>query len=283
MTTPHQQQPPLPQGPGGPLGTYTSPIAVRPATFRDALASEWTKIRSVRSTLWTLGILLVLLLGLGLLIGFVVRSTSHDTKDTSVLVLGAYGVLLGSLCVITLGVLTITSEYGTGMIRTTFMACPSRGRILAAKAVVFFLIAFAIVTAGATIVAVCQNAMVPYGSTPSGDEWLRATVGIGLYVAMLGLLSLAVGTVIRHSAGSITIMIGVVLLPMVLALFMYTDSLTDVRNFLMSYSIPSQMISFYGGYVTSSGPSGWGSLGIITGITAVALGGAYLSLKTRDV
>ena len=66
---------------------------------------------------------------------------------TSVLVLGAYGVLLGSICVMTLGVLTITSEYGTGMIRTTFTACPSRGRILAAKSVVFFLIAFAIVTA----------------------------------------------------------------------------------------------------------------------------------------
>ena len=70
---------------------------------------------------------------------------------------------------------------------------------------------------------------------------------------------------------------------MVLALFMYSRFAEPVRNFLMAYSIPSQMISFYGAIVTSSGPSGWGSLGIITGITAVALGGAYLSLKTRDV
>ncbi|WP_438291642.1 ABC transporter permease [Streptomyces sp. HUAS TT7] len=285
MTTPYQQQPHPQQAPGGPLGTYTSPIAVRRATFGDALASEWTKIRSVRSTMWTLGVLIVLLLGLGLLIGFLVRASGHDmsTSNTPVLVLGAYGVLLGSLCVITLGVLTITSEYGTGMIRTTFTACPSRGRILAAKAVVFFLLAFVIVTACATLVAVVQTAMVPYAPTPTGGEWLRATVGIGLYVAMLGLLSLAVGALIRHSAGSITIMIGVVLLPLVMALFMYTESLSDVRAFLMDYSIPSQLIAFYGASISNSAPTGWDSLWIITGITALALGGAFLSLNSRDV
>lgn len=283
MTIPYQQQPHPQQAPGGPLGTYTSPIAVRRATFADALASEWTKIRSVRSTMWTLGVLIVLLLGLGVLVGIAVRASSHDTTDTPVLVLGAYGVLLGSLCVITLGVLTITSEYGTGMIRTTLTACPSRGRILAAKAVVFFLLAFVIVTAGAALVAVIQTAMVPYAPAPSSEEWLRATVGIGLYVAMLGLLSLAVGALIRHSAGAITIMIGVVLLPLVLALFMYTESLSGVRTFLMDYSIPSQLIAFYGGSISDSGPSGWDPLWIITGVTAVALGGAFLSLNSRDV
>ena len=61
MTTPYQQPQPHPAGAGrGPLGSYTSPIAVRRATFGDALASEWTKIRSVRSTMWTLGVLVVL-------------------------------------------------------------------------------------------------------------------------------------------------------------------------------------------------------------------------------
>ncbi|MFF4186549.1 ABC transporter permease [Streptomyces sp. NPDC001691] len=283
MTTPYQQQPPLPQAPGGPLGTYTSPIAVRRATFADALASEWTKIRSVRSTMWTLGVLVVLLLGLGLLAGFVVRSSDAHMGDQSVLVLGFYGVLLGMICVITLGVLTIASEYGTGMIRTTLTACPSRARILAAKSVVFFLLSFVIVTAMTALVAAIQTAMVPSAATPSGGEWLRATVGVGLYVAMLGLLSLAVGALIRHSAGSITIMIGLVLLPLVLALFMFTESLRDVRDFLMEYSIPSQLSALYGASVSNSGPSGWDPLWIITGITAVALGGAFLSLNSRDV
>ncbi|MFD9630376.1 ABC transporter permease [Streptomyces violascens] len=283
MTTPYQQQPHPQQAPGGPLGTYTSPIAVRRATFGDALASEWTKIRSVRSTMWTLGVLIVLLLGLGLLTGVVVRSSDAHMGDNSVLLLGFYGVLLGTICVITLGVLTIASEYGTGMIRTTLTACPSRGRILAAKSVVFFLLAFVIMAAMTTLVAAIQSALLPDARTPSGGEWLRATVGVGLYVAMLGLLSLAVGALIRHSAGSITIMIGLVLLPLVLALFMYTPSLEGVRNFLLEYSIPSQLSAFYGESVSDSGPTGWDPLWIITGITAVALGGAFLSLNSRDV
>ncbi|AYG80398.1 hypothetical protein DWB77_02529 [Streptomyces hundungensis] len=283
MTTPYQQQPPHPQAPGPQLGMYTSPIALRRATFTDALASEWTKIRSVRSTMWTLGVLIVLLLGLGLLAGFLVRASDPDMGTTSVLVLGFYGVLLGQICVITLGVLTIASEYGTGMIRTTLTACPSRSRILAAKSVVFFLLAFVIVTAMTAVVAVVQTALVSNAPTPSAGEWLRATVGVGLYVAMIGLLSLAVGALIRHSAGSITIMIGVVLLPLVLALFMFTESLSGVRDFLMEYSIPSQLAAFYGATVSDSGPSGWEPLWIITGITAVALGGAFLSLNSRDV
>ncbi|GHB50276.1 ABC transporter [Streptomyces xanthochromogenes] len=283
MTTPYQQQPHVPQAPGRQLGTYTSPIAVRRATFGDALASEWTKIRSVRSTMWTLGVLILLLVGLGLLIGFVVRSQDGHIGDTPVLSLGFYGVLLGLLCVITLGVLTISSEYGTGMIRTTLTACPSRGRILAAKSVVFFLLTFVIVAIATTLVAVVQASLVRNAPTPSGGEWLRATLGISLYVAMVGLLSLAVGALIRHSAGSITVMIGVVLLPLVLALFMFTDSLSGVREFLLNYSIPSQLGAFYGATVSDSGPSGWDPLWIMTGITAVALGGAFLSLNSRDV
>ncbi|MET9361354.1 ABC transporter permease subunit [Streptomyces sp. NPDC006632] len=284
MSIPYQQhqQPPFPQAQGGQLGTYTSPIAVRQATFKDALASEWTKIRSVRSTVWTLGVLLVVLLGVGLLFAFLVGSGDQMGTGVPALAYGAFGVIVGSLCVITLGVLTISSEYGTGMIRPTLTACPSRGRILAAKSVVFFLLSFAIVTIGATVVAVIHNAKLTYGPPPTGEEWLLATVGIGLYVAMLGLLSLAVGALIRHSAGAIAIMIGVVLLPLVFAMFMYAEPLTGVRNFLMNYSIPSQMIAMYGTSPGSAGPSGWDSLWIITGITAAALGGAYFALKSRD-
>ncbi|MFE9558499.1 ABC transporter permease [Streptomyces sp. NPDC006692] len=285
MTTPYQQPQPqqYQQAPGASLGSYTSPIAVRRATFGDALASEWTKIRSVRSTMWTLGVLVVLIVGLGLLAAYVAEANNAHMGDSTVLVLGFYGVLLGLICVITLGVLTIASEYGTGMIRTTLTACPSRGRILAAKSVVLFLLAFVIVTITTALVAVVQNAVVTDAARPTGGEWLRATVGVGLYVAMIGLLALAVGALIRHSAGSITIMIGVVLLPLVLALFMFSDALSGVRKFLMEYSIPSQLSAFYGVSVSNSGPSGWEPLWIIAGITALALGGAFLSLNSRDV
>lgn len=291
---PHQQQayqqPPAPQQPHGPgmqagvqAGYYTSPIPVRPATLGDAIASEWTKIRSVRSTMWTLGVMIVLLLVIGVLSAVAVSVSDSDIGTTPVLSLGFFGVLLGTICVITLGVMTIASEYGTGMIRTTLTASPSRGRVLSAKAIVFFLLTFVLTTVMTTIVALLQTSILD-GAAPSGDEWLRSTVGVGLYLATLGLLSLAVGALIRHSAGAITIMIGVVLLPLVLAIFMFSDSLRSIQEWLLEYSIPNQLSIFYDNSVTSSGgPSGWDPLWIMLGVTAVALGGAYLAMNNRDV
>ncbi|MEU5714287.1 ABC transporter permease subunit [Streptomyces sp. NPDC020403] len=291
MTTPATPPPPqAPQQPfqqpqqgwGGPAGTYASPIPVRSPGLGDAIASEWTKIRSVRSTMWTLGVMIVLLLAVGLLAAFAVSASDAELEDTPVLSLGFFGVLLGSICVITLGVLTIASEYGTGMIRTTLTACPSRSRVLIAKSVVFFLLTFSITAVTTGIVGLLQTAMLG-GATAGGDDWLRATVGVALYVATLGLLSLAIGALVRHSAGAITLMIAVVLLPLVLAMFMFSPSLADVQEALLEYSIPSQLAAFYDASVTPSGPSGWEPLWIVVGVTAVAMTGAFVSLDRRDV
>ncbi|MEU3207858.1 ABC transporter permease [Streptomyces cyaneofuscatus] len=284
MTTPaapqaHEQQP---QPPHGLPGYYESPIPIRRATLGDAIASEWTKIRSVRSTLWTLGVMIVLMVAIGLMSALLIAAADTDMAGEPVVALGFFGVLLGSICVITLGVLTIGSEYSTGMIRTTLTACPSRARVLTAKAIVFFLLAFVITTVTATVVAVFQTAILGAG-LDSGSVWLRATVGVGLYIAALGLVSLAVGAIIRHSAGAITVMIAVVLLPLVLALFMFSDSLRGLQRFLFEYSIPNQLGALYGSTVTESGPSGWEPLLLMLGIAAVALGGAYLALDRRDV
>ncbi|WEH39643.1 ABC transporter permease [Streptomyces sp. NBC_01218] len=301
MTTP--ATPPLPQahpqerpgpavhGPLAPgmvpgLSNYVSPIAVRPATFGDALASEWTKIRSVRSTMWTLGTMVALLLGIGVLVAFGVDAASDapgGEAGNDVLSLGFFGVLLGSVCVITLGVLTIASEFGTGMIRTTLTACPSRSRVLMAKAVVFFLLVFVLTTVTTAVVAMLQTAVLGGGASASGADWIRATVGIGLYTALLGLLSLAVGTIVRHSAGAITIMIGVVLLPLVLALFMAVNQLTRLRELLFEYSVPSQIAALYESSITESGPSGWEPVAIMFLLTAVVLVVANLALNRRDV
>jgi ABC-type transport system involved in multi-copper enzyme maturation permease subunit len=275
MTTPYQQQ-------GAPVAMYSSPIPARNAHLGDALASEWTKIRSVRSTMWTLGVMIVLMVGIGVLSAVAVSASDADLGDQSVLSLGFFGVLLGSICVITLGVLTIASEYGTGMIRTTLTACPSRARVLTAKAIVFFLLVFTLTTVITGIVGALQSSIVGQGSS-TGEEWFRATIGVALYVATLGLLSLAVGTLIRHSAGAITVMIGLVLLPLVLAMFMFSESLRDLQEVLFEYSIPNQIGVLYDTAVTESGPTGWDPLWLALGVTAVAMAGAFLSLSKRDV
>ncbi|MER5793004.1 ABC transporter permease [Streptomyces sp. NPDC001980] len=290
-------QPPLPQAapsapdwqaaPGGSYPGYVSPIPVVRTHLRHAIASEWTKIRSVRSTIWTLGVFVLLVIGIGLLAGAVVSNSSSSSDDLSgsnALSLGFFGLLLGSMCIITLGVLTTASEYGTGMIRTTMVACPSRARVLAAKAIVFFAVAFVITLAASAFVAMTQVSMLSdMARTPTGGEWLKGTVGVSLYIALLGLLSLIIGSIIRHSAGAITIMIGAVLAPLVIALFMFSQSLEKVRTALFEYSIPNQLSVFYSNSLSDSGPSGWDPLWIILGVTAVAFAGAYALLEKRDV
>ncbi|TPQ23089.1 ABC transporter permease subunit [Streptomyces sporangiiformans] len=288
QAAPQPSMPPQQAAPNwqaAPAPSYTSPIPIVRTHLGHALSSEWTKIRSVRSTMWTLGVFVLLVVGIGLAAGAAVSSSSPDLSGENPLSLGFFGLLLGSMCIITLGVLTTASEYGTGMIRTTMTACPSRGRVLAAKAIVFFVVAFVITVVSAAFVGFAQVAMLDGtgADEPTGDDWLKGTVGIGLYIALLGLLSLIVGSLVRHSAGAITIMIGTVLAPLVIAMFMFSESLSDLRDALFEYSIPNQLSVFYDNSLSRSGPSGWDPLWIILGVTAVAFVAAYALLEKRDV
>jgi ABC-type transport system involved in multi-copper enzyme maturation permease subunit len=169
------------------------------------------------------------------------------------------------------------------MIRTTMVACPSRGRVLAAKAVVFFAVAFVTTLVSVLVVALADVALLDGARTPTGQEWLKGTVGISLYIALLGLLSLIVGSIIRHSAGAITLMIGVLLAPLVIALFMFSKSLEGLREALFEYSIPSQLSVFYSNPLSESGPSGWDPLWIMLGVTAAVFAVAFALLEKRDV
>ncbi|MGP3949690.1 ABC transporter permease [Streptomyces sp. 7N604] len=308
MTTPYQQQgaapavppqaPPQPPGPGPAVGGYASPLPVHRTHLGGALASEWTKIRTVRSTMWTLGIMFTLVVGVGFLTALGLNSS--DTAQMPLLAGGLFGLMLGQICIITLGVLVITSEYSTGMIRTTLTASPPRSRVLAAKAIVFFLLSFVMTTAATGLTALINSSMLSgkpameYAEIPkesisggevvaSGSEWLGATVGAGLYVALLGLLSLAVGAMLRHSAGAITTMLGVVLLPLLLALFMVTESLESVRDKLIEYSPLNGLASLYRIPMDGGDGTGWDLLWVLAGVTAAALVGAFALLEKRDV
>ncbi|MFI9050164.1 ABC transporter permease [Streptomyces sp. NPDC053427] len=278
-----QQQPqqlqPAANWQGGQPG-YVSPIPVNNTHLGHALASEWTKIRSVRSTIWTLGVMVLLIVGIGLLTATAMSGHTADPR----IAFGFFSVMLGTLCIIPLGVLVISSEYGTGMIRTTMTACPSRARVLAAKAIVFFLLAFVITTLSTTLVAAVMSGVVD-GPEPTTGEWLRCTVGAGLYVSVLGLLALAVGSLLRHSAGAISAMFGVVLLPMLLAVFMLgANSLKWLTEALINYSVPNSLATLYGiPFLGESGPQGWNPLWILAGVTAVVLGAAFAVQERRDV
>lgn len=282
-----QPAPPAWQAPGPGLPSYTSPIPVTPSHLGHAIAAEWTKMRSLRSTMWTLGVFVLIVVGIGLMVAALVAANTDegDLGEDNPLSFGFFGLLLGAICLMTLGVLTTASEYGTGLVRTTMTACPNRGRVLAAKAIVFFTVSFVVTLVSTLLVAFMDVGMLD-AREPTGAEWFKSTVGVSLYMALLGLLSLCVGSVIRHSAGAITIMIGVLLAPLVLALFMLADGMEKLRDAFFEYSIPSQLSVFYStdsSAVTTSGPSGWDPLWIMLGVTAAVYAGALALLHQRDV
>jgi hypothetical protein len=295
MTAPTYDSPqPAPFGPsGGP--------AAQPTTLGHVLRSEWTKIRTVRSTVWTLGMLFAVVVGVGVLVTLALNGAYVGLPLLSA---GLFGLMLGQLAVVALGVLVITSEYATGMIRTTLTACPKRWLVLTAKAMVFFGLSFVMTTVACTTTAlvnwwVLSDQTIP--SYASDDplmrgsvdgtrivadvgQWLGATVGAGLYVALLGLLSLAVGTLLRHTAGAVTIMIGVVLLPLIMALFMASESLSPVRDLLVRYSVLNGLASLYRIPIAETGnATGWSGVGLLAVVTAIVLAGAYATLEKRDV
>jgi hypothetical protein len=191
------QAPPAPSGPP-PAAAY------RPATLSDALLSEWTKIRTLRSTFFTLVATVAFVVGLGALISY--ESSVHYSPGDGLwdpTSMSLSGLVIGQLTIAVLGVLAITGEYGTGMIRTSLAAVPRRGRLLAAKAGVFG--AVALVTGElVSWVAFFVGQLLISGHEPTASlsqpDVARAVVGGGLYIALIGLMAVAAGTILRHTA-----------------------------------------------------------------------------------
>jgi ABC-2 type transport system permease protein len=186
---------------------------VRRVGFVHLLLSEWTKIRSVRSTVWSLILLAVLTLGLtGLISGITsaqwnkISTASRITliNDPVSAILGA-SVEFGQLTIIVLGVLVVTSEYSTGAIRSSLLAVPRRMSMLAAKAITFTALVFVLAEI-VCFVAFFMGAAILHSHVPvslSGSNVARAVYGAGLYLTVLGLFSMAIGGIVRHSAGAI--------------------------------------------------------------------------------
>ncbi|MEU8822835.1 ABC transporter permease [Streptomyces sp. NPDC048636] len=282
---PQPTPPPAGANPSQPyagVGSYTSPIPIRGTNLGHALASEWTKIKSVRSTIWTLGVMTALVVGIGLLVA--ASTGDQDYVSAPPTLPGFFGTLLGQLCLVTLGVLVVSSEYGTGMIRTSFTACPQRARVLTAKALVFFTLSFTTTTVSLALVAFAGSGMHsgPGIMEPTSEQMVGATIGAGLYVSLLGLLSLAVGSMLRHSAGAITAMLGVVLLPAILPAFlMMSESLRGLGETMQKYSSPNALAALF--QLSDDLGNGWSQLGALAGVTGAALVAAFALLDKRDV
>jgi ABC-type transport system involved in multi-copper enzyme maturation permease subunit len=224
----------------GQLPAAKLPPATGRAGLAGALRSEWTKIRTVRSTYWTLLALLVVSIGLGALI--CAASASHlnahpgdkagfDSTQVSV----ALFFFLGQLIITVLGAMVITSEYSTGMIRTSLTVQPRRGVLYTAKALVFAAVALVVsfFTAFAAFFlgqALLSSAHVQ--ATLSQPRVLQAIVGSALVVTMAALFAYGLGGIIRHTAGAITSAIGLLFVVPIIVNFLPDNWRQDVVRWL---------------------------------------------------
>ncbi len=216
-----------------------------------------------------------------------------DPPDDDVVQMSLVGVLVGLMAIVAVGALFVTSEYRRGMIRTTLAATRGRGRMLAAKAIVLGLATFAVGLVGTVAALLLTGPLLraggwrppafPYVSLLDGPV-LRAVLTTSAFLAAIAVLSLAVGSIMRHSAGAITTVIVLVILPV-----------------FASFSLPVgparwlMLLTPTGGFATQRAKpptntlaepwsmiSPWAGLGVVCAYAAVALALAYWLLRRRD-
>jgi ABC-type transport system involved in multi-copper enzyme maturation permease subunit len=206
------------------MSAATTTDIVRPASGQillDVMRSEWTKLRTLRSTYWSALAAVVIAVGLAALI-CLGNSTHGSTRPDDPASLSLAGMFLAQVALAIVGVLAMSAEYSTGMIRTTLAAVPQRGYVLAGKAIVLAVATFVLVIAtefasffvGQSILA-RRNFNIGLGA----PGVLRVIIGASLYTTVLVLLALALAAILRNTAGTITAVIGLIfVMPIIVAL-----------------------------------------------------------------
>jgi ABC-2 type transport system permease protein len=194
------------------------PVVVR---ARDVLACEWTKFRSVRSTYWTLLVAVVTPIGFSAFVAFALASGPSTGPPPDPLLPGLLSLEYAVLAVSVLGVLTFTSEYSTGLIGATFAAVPRRRVVLAAKAAVTGAVTLAAGEVVAFVSFFATQAVL--GAHHQGVSLARpgvpgAVLAEGILLSVCALLGVALGAIIRHTAGGIAAAIALLVLPSVTVL-----------------------------------------------------------------
>jgi ABC-2 type transport system permease protein len=201
-------------------------------TFGGILRSEWIKLVTLRSTVWCYAILVALTIGIGVLVAALIGGTgdeellgpqSQEAVQSTWLMVSTVGVGFAQLVIAVLGSMVITGEYGTGMIRSTFAAVPRRLPALVGKVLVFGVVSFLValvalvVTALLVVPLLAANDLTVEIADPG--VW-RGILGAAGFVALIGLMALGIGAIIRNTAGAIAATLGLLLvLPTVLQIF----------------------------------------------------------------
>ncbi|MGY6025890.1 ABC transporter permease [Streptomyces spinosirectus] len=247
--------------------------------------SEWTKIRSVASTVWTLSLAVVVTVGLGMLIAAL---TSHQFDDMSrqdrlsfdPTFISFAGMSLGQLAMIVFGVLVVSNEYSTGMIRTSLAAVPQRGTFLFSKIAVATGLALVVAMVTSFVAFFLGQAVLgPHRASIGDPHVLRAVIGGGVYMTLIAVFSMGVAAMLRSPMLSLGI-----LMPFFFLISSILGNVSATKK--IGRFLPDQAGSKIMQVVTPIGddaPYGpWGGLGIMVLWVLAALAGGYVLLKRRD-
>jgi ABC-2 type transport system permease protein len=243
----------------------------------NVIRSEWTKIRSVRSTVWTLATTALLMLTFGILASW---SAAEEAKGPIDPADGAYnalgGIPFGTIAIATFGVLVISAEYRTGAIRVSLMAVPTRLRLLAGKILVFT--ALTLVVSMATAAATVLAGQLILGVNLFGGQGVpMMIVGTGLYLTACGLFGLALGTLIRHTPGAIVAAITLMLvLPNIVPVL--PGAWAKTASHYVTSNAGMQLV-----HLSEDNPLGpWAGYGVyLAWVVVIMIAGAVL-LRRRD-
>jgi ABC-2 type transport system permease protein len=309
--------------PGSASGLRLS--ALPPATGRaglpGAIRSEFTKLRSVRSTYWTIAALFIVSVGIAAIAGLAIANNIHNNPQNKAGMDATQASLIaffefGQLIIAVLGALTITSEYSTGMIRTSLTAMPRRGTVYAAKLIVFSTVTLiiSVITSFITFfvgqatmsgsgvsaslfhsVTIPANAMVQPGPQgPNGPPAvtfqgtdvispgtvLTAVIGTALFVTVVAMIAFGFGAIIRHTAGAITSAIGLMFVLPIIIQILPDNWRWDVMRFFPDAA--GRVLSVTVGTTNPHLWSAWPQFLVTVIYAAVLLAvGGYL-FRTRD-
>jgi hypothetical protein len=275
---------------GAPAVAPTQPgrLEVGRVTQARVMRSEWTKLHSLRSTRWALLITLLLIIGIGVIVCVVFearwpnlgyddqrRFLSHPLRANLA------GVGLAQLSIGVLGVLVISGEYSTGMIRSTFCAVPKRLPVLWAKAAVFAAVTFLISLPAVFIVFFVGQSILSSRHIQTSFSYPgvpRVLVGAALFLTVMGLFGLGLGAIVRHTAGGIVTLVGIMfVLPPILGLLPSSWS-NAINPYLPSVAADTLWTI----RPESNTLSPWAGFALFCGYAALSLAIAAVLLRRRD-
>jgi ABC-2 type transport system permease protein len=250
------------------------------------IRSEWTKLWSLRSTRWTLLVAILGMAGLGPLIATVqMNRWDHmgldDRLHFNPINTGLGGYHFAQLAIGVLGVLVLTGEYSTGQIRSTFMAVPKRLPVLWAKAGTFATVTFVLMLISGLVAFLASQSILTQhhvqtslGHAPA----LRAWVGAALYLAVLGVLALSLGAIVRNTAGGIALFAGLLFVVPGLAAILPTGTQNAINPYLPSVAGATILSGTRDAHTFSP----WGGFALFCGYTVLALVVAAVLMRRRD-